>query len=77
MSNLEDEPLTLVIAQENLNQLNELLSILNDNEKEILRLRFAAKLQFSEIATLLKRTPSSVKMTYYRSLARLRGKMEA
>jgi len=73
----EDDPLTLVIAEEYLNQLKELLSLLNENEREILRLRFAGKLQFSEIATLLKRKPSSVKMAYYRLLARLASKMEA
>jgi RNA polymerase sigma-70 factor (ECF subfamily) len=77
VSDPEDDPLTLVIAQEYLNQLKELLSMLNENEREILRLRFAGKLQFSEIATLLKRKPSSVKMAYYRLLARLASKMEA
>ena len=73
----EDDPLTPVIARENIEKLNELLSMLNDHEREILRLRFAAKLQFSEIATLLKRKPSSIKMAYYRLLTRLANKMEA
>jgi RNA polymerase sigma-70 factor (ECF subfamily) len=76
-SDPEDDPLTQVIAQENLNKLNELLAVLQDDEKELLRLRFAGKLQFSEIATLLKRKPSSIKMIYYRLLARLASKMEA
>ena len=66
-----------MIAQENLKKLNELLSLVDDNEREILRLRFAAKLQFSEIASLLKRKPSTIKMAYYRLLARLKSKMEA
>jgi RNA polymerase sigma-70 factor (ECF subfamily) len=72
----EDDSLTPVIARENIEKLNELLSMLNDHEMEILRLRFTAKLQFSEIATLLKRKPSSIKMAYYRLLARLAKKME-
>ena len=50
--------------------------MLDGHEMEILRLRFTAKLQFSEIATLLKRKPSSIKMAYYRLLARLANKME-
>ena len=73
----EDDPLTRVIARENIEKLNELLSLLNDHEREILRLRFSAKLQFSEIAALLKRKPSTIKMAYYRLLARLASKMEA
>ena len=76
-SNPEDDPLILVIAQEDQRELNVLLSTLKDDEQELLRLRFAAKLQFSEIAALLKRNPSSVKMAYYRLLARLASKMEA
>jgi len=72
----EDDPLTRVIQGENLEKLNELLSLLTDDEIEILRLRLAAKLQFSEIAALLKRKPSSVKMAYYRLLTRLANGME-
>jgi len=76
-SDPEDDPLTLVIAQDDQRELNELLSTLKDDEQELLRLRLAARLQFSEIAVLLKRSPSSVKMAYYRLLARLASKMEA
>jgi RNA polymerase sigma-70 factor (ECF subfamily) len=76
-SNPEDDPLTLVIVQEDQKELQEILSTLKDDEQELLRLRFAARLQFSEIAALLKRNPSSVKMAYYRLLARLASKMEA
>ena len=76
LSDPGDDPLTQVIAQENLTKLDELLATLSESEREILRLRFTAKLQFSEIATLLKRKPSSIKMAYYRLLARLANKME-
>ncbi len=76
-SDPEDDQLTLAIAHENLARLNELLLTLNDEEQEILRLRFAARLQLAEIAALLKRNPSSLKMAYYRLLARLKNKLEA
>jgi RNA polymerase sigma-70 factor (ECF subfamily) len=76
LSDTSDDPLTQVIAQENITKLDELLGALSESEREILRLRFAAKLQFSEIANLLKRKPSSIKMAYYRLLARLANKME-
>ena len=71
-----DDPLTQVITQENLTKLDELLGALSESEREILRLRFAGKLQFSEIANLLKRKPSAIKMAYYRLLVRLANKME-
>lgn len=77
ISHGEEDPLSLVIVQEDQRVLKELLSTLTDDERELLRLRFAARLQFAEIATLLKRKPSSVKMTYYRLVARLASKMEA
>ena len=73
---IDDDPLTMLIEHEDQRELKELLSTLQDDEQELLRLRFAARLQFSEIAAILKRNPSSVKMAYYRLLTRLQSKME-
>ena len=57
-------------------QLEELLSQLDDDQQEILRLRFAAGLEFAEIASVLKRSPGAVKMKLYRTLDWLRANWE-
>lgn len=56
--------------------LNGLLHKLDDDRREILRLRFAAGLGFSEIAKLLCRSEGSVKMTFYRTLDWLKANWE-
>ena len=43
-------------------QLAKLLSQLDDDQQEILRLRFAAGLEFAAVASVLKRSPGAVKM---------------
>jgi RNA polymerase sigma-70 factor (ECF subfamily) len=56
--------------------LARLLHKLDEDRREILRLRFAAKLGFSEIAKLLCRSEGSVKMTLYRTLDWLKANWE-
>ncbi len=57
--------------------LAELVAALQDGERELLGLRFAAGLSFAEMASLLKRKESAVKMSLYRLLERLERQLEA
>ena len=65
-----------VIDDEALSELLEEIAHLSEEEQELLRLRFAAGLRFKDIASLLNRKESTVKMTFYRLLARLENQME-
>jgi RNA polymerase sigma-70 factor (ECF subfamily) len=56
--------------------LAQLLSKLDEERRELLRLRFAAGLEFSEIASVLKRSQGAVKMTLYRTLDWLKANWE-
>jgi RNA polymerase sigma-70 factor (ECF subfamily) len=56
--------------------LNLMLGQLDDERQDILQLRFAAGLEFSEIASLLKRSEGAVKMTLYRTLDWLKANWE-
>lgn len=61
-------------------QLSELAALVassQDSERELLGLRFAARLSFAEMAPLLKRKESAVKMSLYRLLERLERQLEA
>jgi RNA polymerase sigma-70 factor (ECF subfamily) len=49
---------------------------LGDDQQEILRLRFAAGLEFAEIASILGRNQGAVKMNLYRTLDWLRTHWE-
>jgi RNA polymerase sigma-70 factor, ECF subfamily len=66
-----DDSLSQILEQEALSSLAEQVAKLSEGERELLRLRFAAGLPFSEIAALLRRKESSVKMALYRLLDRL------
>lgn len=65
-----------VIHREDRARLAGLLDRLEESEKELLRLRFAGGLNFSEIADVFKKKESAVKMSYYRLLARLEDQLE-
>jgi RNA polymerase sigma-70 factor, ECF subfamily len=70
------DPLAQVIHSEELQRLTGLVGSLDEDERELLRLRFAAGLSFVEIAALLQRSPSATKMALYRLLARLESRLE-
>ena len=56
--------------------LVKLLAQLEEENQELLRLRFSAGLSFAEIAMLDGRNEAAVKMTIYRSLVWLREHWE-
>lgn len=73
----EDDPLSQVIADQELRSLLALVARQPEKDQELLRLRFAAGLSFDQIAALLKRSPAAVKMSLYRLLHRLEEQLES
>lgn len=69
--------LAQVIHNEALHRLCSSVNRLAEDERELLRLRFAARLSFAEIAQVLGKKESAVKMALYRLLDRLEAQMEA
>jgi RNA polymerase sigma-70 factor, ECF subfamily len=73
----DQDVMSQILNAEELHSLTELVAGLDEEERELLRLRFAAGLKFTDIASLLKRSESAVKMSLYRLLSRLKSQMEA
>jgi RNA polymerase sigma-70 factor (ECF subfamily) len=71
----EDALGTLIRAEE-LSRIRSIISHLDDEEQELIRLRYVADLSFSEIADLLGRREDAVKKSVYRLLARLKSQVE-
>jgi len=71
-----DGILAEVILQEDILSLEKHLQALHDDELELLRLRFAGKLRYKEIALLVEKTPGAAKIAIYRLLKQLKASME-
>jgi RNA polymerase sigma-70 factor (ECF subfamily) len=71
----EDALGTLIRAEE-LSQIRSIISCLEDEEQDLIRLRYVADLSFAEIADLLGKREDAVKKSVYRLLARLKSQME-
>ncbi|MBL8076702.1 MAG: sigma-70 family RNA polymerase sigma factor [Anaerolineales bacterium] len=63
--------------RENMEHLKQLLSVLDEEKRELLQLRFSAELSFSDMAVVLGKSEAAVKMSLYRVLDWLRGQWEA
>lgn len=61
---------------EDLHRLAHLLSQLDEDRQELLRMRFSAGLSFAEIGQIEGRNEAAVKMTIYRTLEHLRERWE-
>jgi RNA polymerase sigma-70 factor (ECF subfamily) len=70
------DPVEHMIRSETMQSLGTLLNLLEENERELLRLRFSARLSFKDIACILKRKESAIKMSYYRLIERLQSQWE-
>lgn len=79
---LDDPPspepglLTAVEKGEDLQRLGHLLAQLDEDRRELLRLRFSAGLSFAQIAQIEGRSEAAVKMAIYRTLETLREQWE-
>lgn len=71
-----DDPLTHVVQDEALQRLGALVTQLDEEQQELLRLRFAAGLTYGEIGKLVGRSEAAVKMVVYRLLRRLQAAWE-
>ncbi len=65
------------VPAEDVQSLRAVLRSLPEEERELLRLRYAAGLTFGKMASVLGRKEEAVKKSVYRLLARIRGSMEA
>ncbi len=77
-ANLPDaDPPEDAVAADDVQSLRVVLRSLPEEERELLRLRYAAGLSFGQVASVLGRKEEAVKKSIYRLLARIRGSMEA
>jgi len=71
-----EDALGQVIQDEELTRLRSLISELDLDEQELIRLRYIAELSFAEMAELLGKREEAVKKSLYRLQARLKDQME-
>lgn len=72
----ESDPLSQVMDRERIARLKQTLASLSDNDLELLRLRYAAELDYHEIARTLGRSEPAVRMAVHRLLRRLEDRLE-
>ena len=70
------DALGVLIRAEELSRMRSLIQHLDEEEQELIRLRYVADLSFVEIADLLGKREDAVKKSVYRLLARLKRQME-
>jgi RNA polymerase sigma-70 factor, ECF subfamily len=70
------DPLTQAIQIEAFGQVNHLVRNLSEDEQELIRLRYAANLNYREIGQILNRKEDSVRKTLSRLLDRMHAKLE-
>lgn len=68
------DPLSDVIQDESLEHLSVLVAQLDDDQRELLRLRFAAGLTLNQIGLIQGRSEAAVKMALHRLLEHLRAR---
>ena len=73
----DNDPLSRVIEHEMLDRMKDLIAQLDDDQRDLLRLRFAAGLTFGQIGIILGRSEAAVKMAVHRLLDQLRAKWGA
>ena len=71
-----DNSLINFVQRDDLKKLKVLIRNLNENERDLIRLRYVADLPFSEIAEILGKREDAVKKSLYRLLATLKSQME-
>jgi RNA polymerase sigma factor (sigma-70 family) len=64
------------VQDEQLERIAAIFSELNEDQRELLRLRFTASLTYAEIGAVLGRRESAVKMAIHRLLRRMYEKWE-
>lgn len=72
-SHLGEQP---IIKTDRQLDLSQLISLLSEEEQELLRLRFVAQMRFREIAALIGKREGAVKKSLYRLLEKLETQLE-
>lgn len=73
----DPDPFDQIQFSDNRTRLKELLSQLDEDKQELMRLRFAGGLSFAEIAALEDRSEAAAKMMIHRTIHWLRENWEA
>ncbi|MEN6580485.1 MAG: sigma-70 family RNA polymerase sigma factor [Anaerolineaceae bacterium] len=73
----DPDPFDQIQFSDNKTRLKELLSRLDEDKQELMRLRFAGGLSFAEIAALDGKSEAAVKMMVHRTIHWLRENWEA
>jgi len=68
--------LTKVMQEDDRQDLERQLLVLDDKARELLRLRFAGRMRYKDIAILVNKTTNAVKMAIYRILDQLKENVE-
>jgi RNA polymerase sigma-70 factor (ECF subfamily) len=69
-----EDPLERMIQREQNEQMAALIARLNDDQRELLHLRFTAGLSYAEIGAILGRSQAATKMAVYRLLQQMNKK---
>jgi RNA polymerase sigma-70 factor (ECF subfamily) len=72
----DSDPLYSIIQLEQAAALSNLIRVLPEEDRELLRLRFLGAMSFPEMAHFLNRNEDAVKKNLYRLLARLQSQLE-
>lgn len=70
------DPLSTLIQTEETQRISKFIHLLDEQDQELLRLRFVAELNFAEIARLINSNMEATKKRFYRLLAHLRQQLE-
>ncbi len=73
---IKGDPLSAVIQNEEAQRLSRLIHQLDEQDQELLRLRFVAGLNFGDIARLLNSNLEATKKRFYRLIIHLRQQVE-
>jgi RNA polymerase sigma-70 factor (ECF subfamily) len=71
------DPLAEVVRNEEIQSLKGLIDELEEDEQDLLRLRFVAELSYGEIAGVLGSSEEAAKKRIYRLLTRMESQLEA
>lgn len=74
--NPASDPLSLAIKSEDLIRVNRLITGLSEDDRELIRLRYAANLSYREIGLILNRKEDAVRKSISRLLDRLSEELE-
>lgn len=70
------EPEAQTLTKEMIQELNDLLNQLPTDQRDVLTLRYFGELKISEVAEVLGKSESAVKMLSYRGIQKLRQWIE-